>query len=142
MRQIEFRGKRKEDGKWVYGYLVKVRELICYILPGSSRFYYSNKTAIMVFDKYEVEPKTVGQFSGYIDTKGNKVYEGDLLLIPHNDYIREGIHVVHYYEGRFMTSSILFKDFDTANKNNLDWILDRGATVIGNIHESTLNETV
>ena len=87
-------------------------------------------------DKWKgIIPETLCQFTGLIDNYGNRIFEGDLLELPHNDFCREGIHEVSYYKDGFVSSSVLFNDIETANKNNLTWVINRGAKVIGNKHD-------
>lgn len=71
MRSIKFRGKRISDNGWVYGSLVIIKE-------NSNNFY---KHFIIDESKngYSVDPKTVGQFTGLHDFKGNDVYENDIV---------------------------------------------------------------
>jgi hypothetical protein len=68
---VEFRGKRKDDGKWIYGYYVEDREgpSILYRHPDGS------------LDRKKVIPKTAGQYVGIKDRHKKKVYTGDILNV-------------------------------------------------------------
>ena len=71
-RQIEFRGKRIDNGKWVYGYYVKygfVGKEKHYIVPS----YASDLYAI------EVDPSTIGQSTGLVDKNEKRIYEFDIV---------------------------------------------------------------
>ena len=79
MRDILFRGKTK-SGKWVEGYL--------FIQAKGTEY---EQTFILgdldhrdsIYDvgncAEEVIPETVGQFTGKLDKKGRKIFEGDVI---------------------------------------------------------------
>ena len=70
-REIKFRGKRIDNGEWVYGNYIKVTP---YKDNGGHRICSQDS-----WDMFEVDPETVGQFTGLKDKNSVGVYEGDIL---------------------------------------------------------------
>lgn len=68
-RSIEFRGKRLDNGEWVYGAYIPDYTLED---PTEVAWIADNECGI----NYEVDPKTVGQA---FEIKGAKYFEGDRL---------------------------------------------------------------
>ncbi len=80
MSEIKFRGKRKDNGEWVYGNYVRLEKddkIIHYILTGKTELVYGMET----FEKFEVIPETVGQFinAHTTDFEKKEIYEGDYV---------------------------------------------------------------
>ena len=86
MRGILFRGKRKDNGEWVYGDLIKNL-----IYDGREKeirigdIYFEHNGDIHGTAVREVIPETVGQFTGRWDEDCNKIFEGDILEISYDD---------------------------------------------------------
>jgi len=81
MREILFRGKRIDNGEWVYGYLSYLTEQKAVIIVWSNDGYN--------FEEFEVIPETVGQYLELTDINNNKIFEKDILKAEVNNEDRK-----------------------------------------------------
>jgi uncharacterized phage protein (TIGR01671 family) len=118
MREIKFRGKRLNNGEWVYGN---------YIHFAGDGFEEHHITSFKAWeDNDKVDPATVGQFTGLHDKNGNEIYEGDILSW-------EGYPpaIVSFIEGTF---SVFDSTSDDTGQLLIEVLI--GAEVTGNIHDN------
>ena len=116
MREILFRGKRKDSDWWEHG--------------DYSRYFTSDRiwrSFINGFE-YEVYPETVGQYTGLVDIGGKKIFESDIMKTAVSG-ITQHVGVVEFSDGAFglrcTDGSAFFLCFVAGSYQ-----------VIGNIHDN------
>lgn len=126
-RTIKFRGKRLDNGEWLYGDLMHDNAGGCYVYPIESE---------NLFKENKVNSDTVGQFTGLIDKNGKEIYEGDIILSQKCN-CRAILHKVDYNEDNamFVAKPTHGWDFDFCQISKY-WIDKYGKEVIGNIHDN------
>lgn len=140
MREILFRGKRKSDKEWVYGYYIQTNDFLDerkhdLIFETNSVNYPRGEIAGV----HEVDPQTVCQFTGLTDRNGVKIFEGDIIKVD-DDFDTFGkmageIREVWFKDGGFRLkpkypSSIARGDRGYWMEDGVDY------EVIGNVHDN------
>ena len=123
MREILFRGKRKDNGKWAYGYLY-IRNDGQYEISFYSKYFDSERFT------YDIIPETVGQYIGLTDKNGKRIFEGDIV---ERLWLGEKHIYRIYYDSdisSFIGADIDCQGFTTFNYDSCEF------EVIGNIHDN------
>ena len=121
MRTIKFRGKAATGG-WVYGSLLT--------WPDGKAMVYDTLLPDGSMGGTEVDPGTVGEFTGLLDKDGREVYEGDILDVNYADENS-------YLEVRFVRGVFAFLwDGDLDDEFPCNAPTHEWAKVIGNIYDN------
>lgn len=72
-REILFKAKRKDNGKWVEGYY---RRIPC---MGMLEHYIMPRNPKNRMEQYAIDPDTICQYTGLTDKNGRKIWENDIL---------------------------------------------------------------
>lgn len=99
MREILFRAKRKDTGEWVEGFYFESFTEIPYIMTLHDHI-------LGMTEFYEVDPATVGQFTGLLDKNSKRIFEGDILRYPPKD---------KWEEKNYVSFEVFYHDNDCAD---------------------------
>lgn len=77
MREILFKAKRKDNGKWIEGYYQKIYDLL-----GNEEHLIFHADSYKVWEYAEVDPETLCQFTGLTDKSNKRIWEND--IVNHN----------------------------------------------------------
>ena len=101
-REKLFRGKRTDNGELVYGYLIGNDVIVGQVVDFDEDYFNTQFW-------YKVDPETVGEFIGFTDKNGTKIFEGYIVSISYprasfEKQIPSTIGVVRYLDclPRFM----------------------------------------
>ena len=129
LREILFRGKCKNDNKWLYGFPYVTRKYAVKIN------WYCSEFGSMRTD--EIIPETVGQFIGLTDKNGKKIFEGDICRFRRFNDIYIGKIAFNVKTASFIMwyQPIVESYGKKATQKKLLSVRDN-IEVIGNIHDN------
>ena len=134
MRDIIFRGKRIDNGEWVYGFLLfDAEQNEAYIAE-----YFEDKAAYLK----KVIPETVGQYTGLKDINGKMIFEGDIVKEEYEVFVsarvkekRVRIGYVEY-ESNSLCCRYYAYFWNDKKKWRGNFAIHCGCEIIGNIHDN------
>lgn len=147
MREILFKAKRLDNGEWVEGGCVHQTDYYgkkadkWFIVDGATTE--DNEIGF----SYEVDPNTVCQYTGLRDSKGKKVFEGDVLRFTDVASASKWVGVIVFGNpnGTYTWGwQVAHVSGDAANTDTLLWFdMEEGgaySVVIGNIYDKEAQE--
>lgn len=146
MREILFRGKRTDNGEWVEGCFIKDGK------PDERKYFIQT---LPTFEKplgdiYEVDSKTIGQFTGLCDKNGKKIFEGNIvkytrtdMYAPTKSFNGEDLvskHLIYWNEEKCCFYQEHYTKKRCIGGGSINFIDERAKDniieVIGNIHDN------
>lgn len=125
-REIKFRGYNRKNSQWLYGFYLQNRGAH-FVCPDE---FATGKS----WEDYEIDPGTLGQYTGLHDKKGNEIYEGDVIKCRsycNREWSSLETRVVYFVDSVFAARSL------TKDGGHPKLLYELHVTSVkGNIHEN------
>lgn len=139
MPEILFRGKRVDNGEWVYGTYGRHTSFDAMIID---RPYLDSNGDLTALNFWTVNPETVGQYTGLTDKNGVKIFEGDIVKeYKTKDKVKGVVKFGEYQSGinKYADDLGFYVEWTTENFLIQElgyWCRKNMLEVIGNIHDN------
>lgn len=123
MKEILFRGKRIDNGEWVYSqtvfshlnnFYIPTQNLKCTVMRNLDTV--GNISEIRCKDGkcfFKVHPETIGQYTGLTDKNGKKIFENGYMIIDNKTY------KVIFDNAEYILTNIFNCDIITLKNNSI-----------------------
>ena len=136
MYKYLFKGKRKDNGEWIEGFLLKE----CNHSTCSWNLaieYKTERSGIFAYEVAEVIPETVGQFTGLTDKNGKNIFEGNICRF--REWSKGDmcwIGKVHYEHQQFVISGNKNKECANPFTLAMSRFTSENIEIIGDIYDN------
>lgn len=133
MREINFRGKRLDNGEWVIGNLFISQMSGCFILLSKidiKKHRDGGRTMGDKLEQYDVIPETVGQYTGLKDKNGVEIFEGDILLF------KDDMHG-HIIYNSALCAFLVVNEYKRGDSYKLGGFSSLWIEIVGIVHDNS-----
>lgn len=128
MREILFKAKRIDNGKWFEGYYQKKYDFL-----GNEEHRIFHADSYRVWEYAEIDPETLCRFTGLRDKNGKRIWENDILIAHLDESYPED---VTYETVEWGVAGWVTHEANSVDRQYLDEFDTEHFEVVGNIFDN------